>query len=176
MRYTSLMISAALLWCAGLVPAQGEDVEILRDPWGIPHVFADTDAGAFYGLGYATAEDRAFQMTYSLRIIQGRLAEVIGDVRQINRNDTVGGSRPQDADVRLPPRRAAHGEPPGPGNARPAAGLLRRGQCLFPRAPGPAAPAVRPNRDCSPSRGRPPIAWRRGGTWDSSSPPMARGI
>jgi len=27
-------------------------------------------------------------MTYSLRIIQGRLAEVVGDVRQLNRNDT----------------------------------------------------------------------------------------
>lgn len=64
------------------------DIEILRDSWGIPHVFAHTDAGAFHGLGYATAEDRAFQMTYSLRIIQGRLAEVIGEVRQLNRNDT----------------------------------------------------------------------------------------
>ncbi|MBM4061635.1 MAG: penicillin acylase family protein, partial [Planctomycetes bacterium] len=63
-------------------------IEILRDPWGIPHVFADTDAGAFYGLGYATAEDRALQMTYSLRIVQGRLAEVVGEVRQGNRNDT----------------------------------------------------------------------------------------
>ncbi|NLH72568.1 MAG: hypothetical protein GX456_05900 [Verrucomicrobia bacterium] len=34
-------------------------------------MFSDTDAGAFYGLGYATAEDRAFQMTYSLRMVQG---------------------------------------------------------------------------------------------------------
>lgn len=63
-------------------------IEVLRDPWGIPHVFADTDARAFRGLGYATAEDRGFQMTYSLRIIQGRLAEVIGDVRRTNRNET----------------------------------------------------------------------------------------
>jgi penicillin amidase len=63
-------------------------VEIVRDPWGIPHIFAATDAGALYGLGYATAEDRAFQMTYQLRIIQGRLAEVVGDVRQLNREDT----------------------------------------------------------------------------------------
>jgi len=71
-------------------PATGADpsIDILRDPWGIPHVFAETDAGAFYGLGYATAEDRAFQMTYSLRIIQGRLSEVLGEVRQLNRKDT----------------------------------------------------------------------------------------
>ena len=32
-----------------------------------------------YGLGYAAAEDRAFQMYYALRIIQGRLAEVLGE-------------------------------------------------------------------------------------------------
>jgi penicillin amidase len=56
-------------------------IELLRDRWGVPHVFAGTDAGAMYGLGYATAEDRAFQMYYNLRIIQGRLAEVIGDVK-----------------------------------------------------------------------------------------------
>jgi penicillin amidase len=63
-------------------------VEILRDPWGVPHIFAATDAGAFHGLGYATAEDRAFQMTYSLRIIQGRLAETVGVVKMMNRNET----------------------------------------------------------------------------------------
>ena len=56
-------------------------IELLRDRWGVPHVFAESDAGAMYGLGYATAEDRAFQMYYNLRIIQGRLAEVIGDVK-----------------------------------------------------------------------------------------------
>ncbi len=56
-------------------------IELLRDRWGVPHVFAESDAGAMYGLGYATAEDRAFQMYYHLRIIQGRLAEVIGDVK-----------------------------------------------------------------------------------------------
>jgi penicillin amidase len=56
-------------------------IELLRDRWGVPHVFAATDAGAMYGLGYATAQDRAFQMCYNLRIIQGRLAEVVGDVK-----------------------------------------------------------------------------------------------
>jgi penicillin amidase len=65
-----------------------QQVEVLRDPWGIPHIFADSDASAFYGLGYATAEDRAFQMTYSLRIIQGRLSEVVGQVRSRNGKET----------------------------------------------------------------------------------------
>ena len=45
-------------------------IKIFHDPWGIPQIFA-TDAGAFYGLNYTTSEDRTFQMTYSLRIIQG---------------------------------------------------------------------------------------------------------
>lgn len=63
-------------------------VELLRDAWGTPHVLADSDLGAIYGLGYAAAEDRAFQMTYTLRIMQGRLAEVIGDVKKTRRDET----------------------------------------------------------------------------------------
>lgn len=62
-------------------------VELIRDRWGVPHVFAETDAGAMYGLGYATAEDRAFQMHYMLRIVQGRLAELVGDVQKANRQE-----------------------------------------------------------------------------------------
>jgi penicillin amidase len=63
-------------------------IELIRDTWGIPHVFSDTDPGAMYGLGYACAGERGFQMYYSLRIIQGRLAEVIGDVTKQRRRDT----------------------------------------------------------------------------------------
>ena len=43
-------------------------VELLRDSWGVPNVFAETDEGAMYGAGYACAEDRGFQMYYFLRI------------------------------------------------------------------------------------------------------------
>lgn len=57
-------------------------VELVRDRWGVPHVFSDTDEGAMYGLGYAMAEDRLYQMSLSLRIMQGRLAEVLGDVKK----------------------------------------------------------------------------------------------
>jgi len=60
---------------------QSASIELLRDTWGVPHIFAETDAGAMYGLGYAAAEDRAFQMYYNLRIIQGRLAELTGNVK-----------------------------------------------------------------------------------------------
>lgn len=57
-------------------------VELLRDAWGIPHLLAEADEGAMYGLGYAGAQDRGFQMYYFLRIMQGRSAEVLGDVTQ----------------------------------------------------------------------------------------------
>ncbi len=63
-------------------------VELLRDRWGIPHIFSDTDAGAMYGLGYATAQERGFQMTYGLRIMQGRLAEVVGARAKGGRRET----------------------------------------------------------------------------------------
>ena len=61
-----------------------EKIEIIRDRWGVPHIFASTDRGAMYGLGYAMAEDRAFQMYYYLRIMQGRLSELVGDRRKRN--------------------------------------------------------------------------------------------
>ena len=87
MRLQRASLVALLFICLSRI-ASAEVVEILRDPWGIPHVFAETDAAAFYGMGYATAQDRAFQMTYSLRIVQGRLAEVVGSVKMLTRDDT----------------------------------------------------------------------------------------
>ena len=76
--------AAALIITAS---ARGDDapstygtVELLRDSWGVPHVFAETDEGAMYGLGYAAAQDRGFQMHYFLRMMQGRMSEVFGVV------------------------------------------------------------------------------------------------
>lgn len=74
---------------AAAAPSSGEGrIEVLRDTWGVPHVFSDTDAGAMYGLGYVAAQERGFQMTYNLRIMQGRLAELIGDRPRGNRSET----------------------------------------------------------------------------------------
>jgi penicillin amidase len=53
-------------------------VRIGRDAWGVPHVEADTDADLFVGFGYATAQDRLFQLDYLRRKARGRLAEVLG--------------------------------------------------------------------------------------------------
>lgn len=60
--------------------AQGVDgkVTIRRDAYGMPHVYADTVYGIFYGYGYAVAQDRLFQMEMARRSTQGRVAEVLG--------------------------------------------------------------------------------------------------
>ncbi|MBE0542144.1 MAG: penicillin acylase family protein [Verrucomicrobia bacterium] len=85
--WLALTLTAAFTSVASPKPDYGR-IELIRDTWGIPHVFSTTDAGAMYGLGYATAEERGFQMTYSLRIIQGRLAEIVGERQRGNRNET----------------------------------------------------------------------------------------
>ena len=53
-------------------------VDIARDDWGVPHVLAETDDGLFFGYGYATAQDRLWQLDYYRRKARGRLSEVIG--------------------------------------------------------------------------------------------------
>ncbi|WP_146345402.1 penicillin acylase family protein [Phaeobacter marinintestinus] len=53
-------------------------VEIVRDHANVPHIFADTDPDVFFGLGYAHAQDRLWQMTIMRRTAQGRLSEVFG--------------------------------------------------------------------------------------------------
>ena len=53
-------------------------VEIVRDTADIPHIFAAGDAGVFFGLGFAHAQDRLWQMTVMRRTAQGRLSEIFG--------------------------------------------------------------------------------------------------
>ncbi len=56
----------------------GEPVTIYRDTWGVPHVFASTDEGAFYGWGYVAAQDRWYIMDYTRMKMRGRLSELEG--------------------------------------------------------------------------------------------------
>lgn len=56
----------------------GAPLEILRDRYGIPHVYAQSTADLYYGLGLAMGQDRLRQMDFFRRRGQGRLAEVLG--------------------------------------------------------------------------------------------------
>jgi penicillin amidase len=51
---------------------------ILRDEHGIPHVRADSAGDAWFGMGYACAQDRLFQLDYDRRRACGRWAEIAG--------------------------------------------------------------------------------------------------
>jgi acyl-homoserine-lactone acylase len=57
--------------------AQG--VTIIRDDWGIPHVYAKTDADVVFGLMYAQAEDDFNRVETNFINSQGRLAEAEGE-------------------------------------------------------------------------------------------------
>jgi len=60
------------------VAGVGAPVEIVRDNANVPHVFGETDADVYFGLGYAHAQDRLWQMMTMRRTLQGRLSEVFG--------------------------------------------------------------------------------------------------
>jgi penicillin amidase len=53
-------------------------VKIFRDNNAVPHIFAKTDADAFFAIGYVHAQERIWQMEYQRRLGQGRLSEVLG--------------------------------------------------------------------------------------------------
>ncbi len=76
-----LWLRGALPQTAGTLEVQGADapVEILRDTDGVPHIYARTEADALFGLGYAHAQDRLWQMEFQRRVGNGRLSEVLGD-------------------------------------------------------------------------------------------------
>jgi penicillin G amidase len=60
------------------VTGLGAQVEIVRDTAAVPHIFGETDADVFYGLGFAHAQDRLWQMLMLRRTAQGRLSELFG--------------------------------------------------------------------------------------------------
>jgi penicillin amidase len=53
-------------------------VEVLRDAYGIPHIYAGSIEDAHYALGFVHAQDRLWQMEMSRRLAAGRLAEILG--------------------------------------------------------------------------------------------------
>jgi acyl-homoserine lactone acylase PvdQ len=60
------------------VPGLQADVRIVRDTWGVPHIYAKSDADLFLAQGYVAAQDRLWQMEMWRRTAEGRLAEVLG--------------------------------------------------------------------------------------------------
>jgi len=92
-------LSTAVAGCAGPAPASLEElatrslaqidgslttpglqapVEVIRDEWGIPHIYAQNDHDLFFAQGYVMGQDRLWQMEMWRRWHEGRLAEIFG--------------------------------------------------------------------------------------------------
>ena len=54
-------------------------VEVYRDKWGVPHIFAQNGHDLFFAQGYVHAQDRLWQMEFNRRVGAGRLSEVLGE-------------------------------------------------------------------------------------------------
>ena len=65
---------------AGTMKLRGleKPVTVIRDEWGIPHIYAETQADLFFAQGFVAAQDRLWQMDLWRRVGEGRLAEVVG--------------------------------------------------------------------------------------------------
>lgn len=62
------------------VAGLAQPVQVLRDGHAVPHILADSFEDAAFGLGYVHAQDRLWQMELARRFIQGRLAEMLGEL------------------------------------------------------------------------------------------------
>ena len=60
------------------LPGVTEPTEIIRDTYNVPHIVAARDEDVFFGLGYAHAQDRLWQIMLMRRTAQGRLSELFG--------------------------------------------------------------------------------------------------
>jgi len=84
-------VLALLMW--GGTAFAAPQARIVRDNYGVPHIYADTLEGLFFGYGYAAAQDRLYQMEMFRRTFWGRLSEVHGEkllaFDQSNRRDNL---------------------------------------------------------------------------------------
>ena len=53
-------------------------VEVIRDAWGVPHIYAANEADLFFAQGYVHAQDRLWQMEFNRHVGSGRMAELFG--------------------------------------------------------------------------------------------------
>ncbi len=62
------------------VPGLQSPVQVLRDRWGVPHIYAEQAHDLFLAQGYVHAQDRLWQMELQRRTGHGRLAELFGEI------------------------------------------------------------------------------------------------
>src|SRR5262245_18330692 len=81
----ALAVVATCVSAAGSTPQQTikvtgliDSVEIVRDQFGVAHIRAKNELDMHFGLGFAHAQDRLWQMEFQRRLGNGQLSEVLG--------------------------------------------------------------------------------------------------
>jgi len=60
------------------LPGVREPIEIIRDKWGVAHIYAKNEEDLFFAQGYVVAQDRLWQLYMWRMEHEGRLAEILG--------------------------------------------------------------------------------------------------
>lgn len=61
------------------VPGLRAPVQVIRDRWGVPHIFAENAHDLIFAQGYVHAQDRLWLMEFNRRVAAGRLSEIFGE-------------------------------------------------------------------------------------------------
>ncbi len=77
--WTSFSFKSALFNQGGETEIPKSGVRIVRDAHGVPAITGSSNYDAWWGAGYAVAQDRLFQLELFRRATSGRLAEILGD-------------------------------------------------------------------------------------------------
>lgn len=76
------------------LPGLEDGVEVIRDPWGVPHIYARNDHDLLFAQGFVHAQDRLWSMDFDRRLASGTLSEVFGALTlRLDRYLTTLGSR-----------------------------------------------------------------------------------
>jgi penicillin amidase len=74
-----VLVGGAVAPAAGAAGGgQSSELRILRDEYGVPHVYAASLSALFYGVGYAQGQDRLWQADIHRRLATGTLSDLLG--------------------------------------------------------------------------------------------------
>ena len=154
-----------------MVPGLKGQVEVLRDSFGVPNIYADNPEDLFLAQGYVQAQDRFFEMDFRRHLAAGRLSELFGK-SQLETDAyvrTLGWRRVAEQELALlaPSTRryldayaaGVNAYLEGRTAIRPLAGIF-------------AAQAARPAVH-GPSRGQPSIRWPGSRSWHGTWRPIS---
>jgi acyl-homoserine-lactone acylase len=77
-KFLFLFVCLCLQFNLFSIEINTKNIKIIRDQYGVPHIYANTDEEVAYGLAWATCEDDIISLQENILTARGRLAEVKG--------------------------------------------------------------------------------------------------